>query len=89
MLSTTYGIDSVLDALLREGHLVHIEGLVLQLAQLLIVHLPPSEDLQGALLQRVETAATCSRHLLLQVGQLGVALVDFGLNHLPTLVQLS
>ena len=85
---STYRILGVLDALLREGHLVHIEGLVLHLTQLLVVHLAAPQHLQGPLLERVQAGATCRRHLLLEVGQLRVTLVDFGLDHLATLVQL-
>ena len=84
----TYRVEGVLLRLHSERHLVDIELLVHELAKLLIVHLASSQHLHCALLQRVETRATRSRHLLLEVGQLRIALIDLGLDHLASLVQL-
>ena len=65
----------------RELDLVNIKLLVHHIAKLLIVHLPSAQHLQCLVLKRLIGHALRCLHLVLDVHQLLVALVHFGLDH--------
>ena len=86
--SGTYRVDGVLNGLLSKGNLVDIESLALQLTQLVVIHLAATQNLQSTLLERVQAGATGSRHLLFQICQLLITLIDLCLDHFTSLIQL-
>ena len=73
---------------MSESDLIHIELLVHDVTELLIVHLPSAENLKSFLLESIKSGSLRCSHLLFDLSQLLVALVYFGLDDLAPLIQL-
>ena len=83
-LGEAYRVDSVLHRLCGKSDLVDVELLVHELTHLGIVHFSASKNLQGLLLECLQSGTFGSSHVFLELVQLNVAFIDLSLDYLAS-----